>query len=70
MPTSYLFERSPWGFGIDRNTYPPGYRLGLITLRIFADGLEKHIATMVDAERLKVEQKHQTRLRLIMGDVA
>ena len=70
MPTSYLIERGPWGFGIDRSTFPPGYRLGLITLRIFADGLDQHIAKLVDAERLKTEQKHHTRLRLIMDDVA
>jgi len=70
LPTSYDFTTGRCGFGIDRSTFPPGYRLGLITLRIFADGLDKHIAKLVDAERLKTEQKHHTRLRLIMGDVA
>lgn len=62
MPISYVLEPGFCWPGIDRSTWPPAYKLGVVTLRIFVYGLDDHITKVVDKARLDLATLHREKL--------
>lgn len=68
MPVTIATTFGWCGWGITSD-FPPAYKLGAFSIRFFADGLDQHVADLVNGERAHAQLNKQRDLERLRSQI-